>query len=103
MTAKKFSATDVSHIAKLANIPVTAAEEEKLAADFNTTIGVVDDLFNVDVNGVDPTSQVTGLENILREDEIDVERQFTQEQALLNAKRTHNGFFVVDQVIEQDE
>jgi aspartyl-tRNA(Asn)/glutamyl-tRNA(Gln) amidotransferase subunit C len=93
----------VSNIAKLANIPITPKEEEKLAKGFTETMVVVDQLFAVDVEGVDPTNQVTGLENILRNDEVDTMRTFTQEQALANSQRTHNGFFVVDQVIAQED
>lgn len=99
---KKFTSEDVRKIAKLANIPVTAREEVILAEGFNTTMKVVDALFSVDVKRVTPTSQVTGLENVLREDEIDGQRVFTQDQALANAPRKHNGFFVVDQILEDD-
>lgn len=99
---KKFTSEDVHKIAKLANIPITTREEESLAEGFNTTMKVVDTLFSVDVKGVTPTSQVTGLENVFREDEIDGQRVFTQEQALANAPRKHNGFFVVDQILEDD-
>ncbi len=100
--SKKFSKDTVHKIAKLANIPVTIREEAALAEGFNTTIKVVDTLFSVEVKGVTPTSQVTGLENIFREDEIDGVRQFTQDQALANAPRKHNGYFVVDQILEDD-
>lgn len=93
----------VSHIAKLASIPITKDEEEKLANGFTTTMKVVDELFAVSVDGVEPTHQVTGLENVMRDDVVDSTRTFTQEQALLNASRTHNGFFVVDQVIDQED
>lgn len=96
------TAKTVSHISKLANIPITSQEEKKLAVGFTETMKVVDKLFTVDVEGVEPTHQVTGLENILREDEIDTMRTFSQEQALSNSTRNHNGFFVVNQVIEQD-
>lgn len=99
---KKFTREDVHKIAKLANIPVTTREEASLAEGFNTTMKVVDTLFSVDVKGVTPTSQVTGLENVFRDDEIDGQRVFTQDQALANAPRTHNGFFVVDQILEDD-
>jgi aspartyl-tRNA(Asn)/glutamyl-tRNA(Gln) amidotransferase subunit C len=101
MTSKTFSADDVGHIAKLANIPVTDLEKQTLAQGFTQTMKVVDDLFKVDINHVQPTHQVTGLENVLREDEVDVTRMFTQAQALANAKRTHNGYIVVDQVMEE--
>lgn len=99
---KKFTSEDVHEIAKLANITITTREEASLANEFNTTLKVVDTLFSVDVKGVVPTSQVTGLENVFREDEIDGERQFTQDQALANATSKHNGYFVVDQILKDD-
>jgi len=102
MIIQKFSEDNVTHIAKLANIPVSPDEAINMAEGFNTTISVVDNLFKINVKGIQPAYQVTGLENVMREDEINLDRQLSQDQALMNAKRTHNGFFVVDQVIEQD-
>jgi aspartyl-tRNA(Asn)/glutamyl-tRNA(Gln) amidotransferase subunit C len=98
---KTITPADVAHIAKLANIPITPPEERKLADGFTVTLKVVDELFKVGVTNVEPTHQVTGLTDIFRDDEVDVERMFTQDQALLNAKRTYNGYFVVDQVLEE--
>jgi len=97
-----FTSDDVSHIAHLAKIPVTDEEKKKIAEGFNTTMKVVDTLLSVDVSGVKPTSQVTGLTNVFREDKIEKDRMFTQKQALVNAPRKHNGFFVVDQILEDD-
>ncbi|MBW7944661.1 Asp-tRNA(Asn)/Glu-tRNA(Gln) amidotransferase subunit GatC [Patescibacteria group bacterium] len=92
----------VSHIAKLANIPITSDEEQKLQAAFEETLAVVEELQAVDVTDVQPTFQVTGLENVTREDTIDETRMFTQEQALANARATADGYFVVPQIISQD-
>jgi len=89
----------VEHIAILANIPVSDAEAVKLADGFTTTLGVVENLNSIDTSGVAITNQVTGLENIFRNDVVTPERTFTQAQALQNAKRTHNGYIVVDQLI----
>ena len=100
MKKATFSASDVEHIARLANIPVTPEEKKKLADGFNTVIGVLDQLKTIDTKNIEPTHQVTGLENITREDEVDVTRMFTQEQALANAPKKQNGFFVVDRVLE---
>lgn len=91
---------DVNVVAKRANIPVTPEEQRDLAEGFTKVLKVLDTLKNIDVKGVEPVSQVTGLENVTREDEIDVTRIFTQEQALTNAKRSENGFFVVNKVLE---
>jgi aspartyl-tRNA(Asn)/glutamyl-tRNA(Gln) amidotransferase subunit C len=97
----KFTSEDVQKIAKLATIPVSDEEANTLAAGFTTTMKVVDELAKVDVEGVEPTSQVTGMENVFREDEVDTSNALTQEQALSNAKRTHNGYFVVDQILDE--
>ena len=100
--AQKFTTSDVQKIAQLANIPVSDVQAQALAQGFATTMEVVEKLQQVDVRGVEPTSQVTGLENVLRDDIVDSNRTFTQEQALANAKNVHQGFFVVDQVIDQE-
>lgn len=92
----------VSHIAQLANIPITQDEEKKLESAFDETMAVVEKLQSVDVRDVAPTFQVTGLENVTREDIVDESRMFSQEQALANARAQHDGFFVVPQVISQD-
>ena len=65
------------------------------------TVGYVSQLQSVNTEDVVETSQVTGLENVLREDEIDESRILTQEEALSGAKSTHNGFFVVDRIFEE--
>lgn len=97
-----FTASEVDSISKLAKIPVTPEEKKTLAAGFTKVLGVLDKLKNIDVKGVEPTHQVTGLENVFREDEIDATRMFTQDQALSNAPRKHNGYFVVNQVIDRE-
>lgn len=99
---KAFTTDDVKHIAKLANIPVTEAEAAKLSEEFSTTIVVVDKLQKLDVTDV-PAIHMTGLSNVLRDDVVDETRMFSQKQALANAKLTHDGYFVVDQIIEQDD
>ena len=96
-----FTISDVGHIAQLSNIPVTDEEKNQLAQGFTTTMVVVDDLKKAHTNGIDPTHQVTGLENVFREDLVDEERMFSQGDALRNAKRTYKGLFVVDQVLEK--
>lgn len=92
----------VQHVAQLSNIPITDEEAKKLESEFAETLQVIADLKTVDVSNIPPTFQVTGLENILREDVVDERKMFTQEQALANAPKKHEGFFVVSQVINQD-
>ncbi len=92
----------VKHIAKLANIPVDDQEVDDLADAFAETLDVVANVQSVDTSTTEPTHQVTGLENVFREDVIDTTHMFTQKQALANAKETHAGFIVVPRIIDQD-
>lgn len=96
-----FTTDDITHISQLALIPVTEEEKKELATGFNTVIGVLEALKKIDVTGVEPTYQVTGLENVFREDEVDEKRTFTQEQALANAPKSYQGFFVVERVLDR--
>lgn len=101
MKGTTVSSDDVKIIARLAHIPLTEAQGQSLANDFTRSMHVIDELLKVNVDDVHAISQVTGLENVLREDAIDTKNTFTQEQALQNAKRTHNGYFVVDQILDE--
>lgn len=95
------SSADIDHLARLANLPLSKEEAEKLKKQVGITVQYVSQLQTLPTDDVIETSQVTGLENVYREDEVDASRTFTQEQALGNSKRTHNGFFVVDAVFEE--
>lgn len=99
--AATITTAQVRHIANLANIPVVKTEETKLQEAFEETLNTIAELQSVDVTGIEPTHQVTGLTNILREDTVDTKNMFTQQQALANAKQTHNGYFVVPRIIEE--
>lgn len=95
--------SQVKHIAKLANIPITQAESEKLATAFTETLVVVDKLKKAGASKTSPTYQVTGFKNVLREDVVKAENSFTQEEALANAKVTYQGYFVVPYVLQNKD
>lgn len=98
----KITSDTVKHMAALAKIPVTKDEEEGLAKGFTQTLEVVDKLFKIDVKNVKPTHQVTGLENIFREDKVNERKTLSQDEALSNTNNKHNGYFVVDQILADD-
>ena len=97
----KITTKTIKHGANLSNIPVTGAEQENLRDAFEETLEVIAELQSVDIAGVEPTHQVTGFENVLREDIVDTQHMFTQQEALANAKETHKGFFVVPRIIDE--
>jgi aspartyl/glutamyl-tRNA(Asn/Gln) amidotransferase C subunit len=93
----------VAHIAELAHLPLTNEKQtNNLVEAFKETLGVIKNLKEVDTSSIEPTYQVTGLENILREDVVDEKRMFTQKEALQNAPIQYQGYFVVPQVLDQD-
>ncbi len=72
----------VKHIAKLARLGLLDADVEKFARQLSSIMEYVEKLNEVDVKDVAPTSQVTGLENVMRED---VEERFSNREDLLKA------------------
>lgn len=90
----------VKHIAQLAQIPINSQEETGLVQDFNQTLEVVDELQKINTHGVELTHQVTGLINVMRKDKVEATQMFSQQQALANTARQHNGYFVVKRVID---
>lgn len=89
---------NVPHIAKLANLQIKQEEIKKFEKQLSEVLEYVKKLDEVDVTGIEPTSQVTGLENILREDIA--KESLSQEEAISNAKHTHNGLFQVKGILE---
>ncbi|MFA6255510.1 MAG: Asp-tRNA(Asn)/Glu-tRNA(Gln) amidotransferase subunit GatC [Patescibacteria group bacterium] len=62
------SQKDVEHIALLARLGLSEAEKEKFASQLSSILDYVEQLKEVKTEGVEPTAQVTGLENVMRPD-----------------------------------
>lgn len=60
----------VRHVAKLARLNLTDEEVKKFAGQLSGVLEYVDILKEVDTEGVEITSQVTGLKNVMRKDEV---------------------------------
>lgn len=101
MKKKIVTESEIDKLAKLANLPITVDQAVDLQSQVGITLEYVSTLQKLPTESTHETSQVTGLENVYREDEIDTTRILTQEQALTNAKRSDNGFFVVDAVFKE--
>jgi len=103
ITMTHLTTDEVAHVALLANLPLSKEELEKFKDQLSPVISYIDELSEVDTDDVPPTSQTTGLENVMREDVIDPMRILSQEQALSGTEKTHNGYFVVDMVLENKQ
>ena len=91
---------NISHVAKLANLHIQKDEEAKFESQLSSILTYIERLNEVDTTGVEETSQVTGLENVLESDEA--RPSLTQEEAISQAKHTHNGLFAVKGVFENE-
>lgn len=88
---------NIQHMAKLANLSLTKEEEEKFEKQLESTLEHVERLKNIDTSHVSGTNEVTNLKNVTRDDQP--VQSLTQEEAIKNAKTTHNGFFVVKAIL----
>lgn len=61
---------DVLKLARLARLDLTDEEVEAFRKEMSDILGFVAQLDNAEVDGLEPTSQVTGLKNVTREDEV---------------------------------
>ncbi|MDD5732051.1 MAG: Asp-tRNA(Asn)/Glu-tRNA(Gln) amidotransferase subunit GatC [Patescibacteria group bacterium] len=64
------SRDDVKYCAKLIRVELTDEEEKKFTEQLSSILGYCKKLDELDLEGVEPIYQVTGQENIFREDEI---------------------------------
>ncbi len=87
-----------ARVAKLARIRVAPADLPALAAEFNTILGFIEQLGEVDVEGVEPMTGVTPMRLKRRDDVVtDGDRQAA---VLANAPDPRAGFFAVPKVVE---
>jgi aspartyl-tRNA(Asn)/glutamyl-tRNA(Gln) amidotransferase subunit C len=80
-------------VAKLARLKVTDGEVDRMAEELSKILGHVETMNELDLEGVEPTSHVVDLTNVLRED---VPRPgLAREQALEQAPDAAEGGFRV--------
>lgn len=92
---------DTATARKVANLARIKVEEEDLPAlanEFNAILGFVEQLNEVDVEGVEPMTSVTPMRLKRREDVVTDGNQ--QEKILSNAPDAREGFFAVPKVVE---
>ena len=85
-------------MAKLARIKVEEADLPALAQEFNAILGFVEQLNEVDVEGVEPMTSVTPMRLKRREDVVTDGNM--QDKILSNAPDAREGFFAVPKVVE---
>jgi aspartyl-tRNA(Asn)/glutamyl-tRNA(Gln) amidotransferase subunit C len=92
------SSEQVRHIAKLARIGMSDAEIEALVPELNNILGWVEQLGEVNTDGVEPLTAVIDQKLRLREDVVT--DGGIRDDVLANAPEAQHGFFAVPKVIE---
>lgn len=96
------SKDDVKKVAALARLELTDQELEIMPGQLSNVLNYIDQLKEVDTEGVIPTAQVTGLSDVWREDEIDNWPKDEVEAALNTAPEVYGHQIKVKKVLEQD-
>lgn len=91
---------NISHIAKLANLPLTAEEKLLYKEQLSTILDYVKQIESVDTKNVKPTFNVSPSKNITRND--DVNKSITQDEVLRNSSNKKDGFIVTRGVFESE-
>jgi len=87
-----------AHVAKLARIRVEPEALPELANAFNTILGFIEQLNEVDIEGVEPMTSVTPM-RLKRRDDVVTDGSM-QLKILKNAPDAREGFFAVPKVVE---
>jgi len=89
----------VDNIANLARLELTGDEKQDMIQDMNKILGFMAKLNEVDTDGVEPLVYMSDEINVFREDII--KQEITPTEALLNAPKHDDKFFLVAKVIEK--
>lgn len=81
----------VLHVAKLARLRLSEEEVERMVGELSGILGHVDRIGNLELEGVEPTSHVVALENVLRADEP--RPSLPRDVALSQAPEPQDGAF----------
>lgn len=92
------SSDDVRHLAQLSSLQLSDDEVASLQVDLANILSYIEQLSSLDTSGVEPTYQVTGLENVWRDDTVDV-GDVSREQLLALAAESMGNSVKVPKVL----
>ncbi|PLX27386.1 Asp-tRNA(Asn)/Glu-tRNA(Gln) amidotransferase GatCAB subunit C [Candidatus Parcubacteria bacterium] len=95
----KLQKKDIQHIAKLARLELTEKEYDLYGEQLSGVLEFIDKLSEVNTDNVEPTAQVTGLLNILREDKVMDWNEKEQADAFKEAPNFEDNQYKVKRVL----
>ncbi|MDB9446250.1 Asp-tRNA(Asn)/Glu-tRNA(Gln) amidotransferase subunit GatC [Anabaena sp. CS-542/02] len=91
----------VHKVALLARLELTAQEEEKFTTQLGSILEYVEQLNEVDVIDVSPTTRAIDVSNVTRKDELE---PYPEREAILNSAPEQEGeFFKVPKILNSNE
>ena len=90
--ASKLTKKNTKEIAELAKLELTSDEIDKFTPQLSAVVDLINELSKVETDDTAPTAQTTNLENVLREDVVNVTKYLPQD-----------GSFEVPQILHNDE
>lgn len=88
----------VKKLAKLSSIGLSDHEVEVMTKELSSIVGFVEALQSVDVTGIEPTFQVTGLQDAFRADEVNPDT-IPRDLLLANSPDQQDGYIKVPRVL----
>ena len=98
----KLTKGEIQHIADLARLELTEAELKKYGSQLSDILSYINQLKEVDTTDVEPTAQITGLENALRQDEKEDWDKAEIEEALRQTPELENRQIKVKRVLDNN-
>ncbi|ABS16368.1 MULTISPECIES: Asp-tRNA(Asn)/Glu-tRNA(Gln) amidotransferase subunit GatC [Brucella/Ochrobactrum group] len=88
----------VKRVAHLARIAVNDDDAERMTGELNAILGFVEQLNEVNVDGIEPMTSVTPMDMRMRQDKVT--DGGIAAAVVANAPVTEDNFFVVPKVVE---
>lgn len=88
---------ETRHLAALSELDLSDDELKSLATDIDHIVSYINQLDELDTDGVEPTFQLTGLKNVWREDKVEV--QIPREELLALAPDKEDNSVKVPKVL----
>jgi aspartyl-tRNA(Asn)/glutamyl-tRNA(Gln) amidotransferase subunit C len=95
------SESDVRHVALLARLALTDEQVERFGEDLNSILRHIDEISQLDLEGVEPTAHPLDVVNVTRADVV--KPCLPRERALLNAPKSDGTAFVIPQIVGPGE
>lgn len=95
----KLSHQDVLKLARLARLKLSESEVEKYSEELGMIMDYFEILDEADIEGLEPTSQVTGLVNQFRKDEVIENQQAKPDELLKITPASESRYIKVKRMI----